>query len=397
MLNINGLLKSTYKIITFYSLSIQVTRRIGLNLTDMESSKLEQFTFEIALAAKCRRPPRRRNLLAPETPKRASQSQNTLSCHNHRGINFMSPKIHFINRVDPSNIGDWYCSPLQYYYNFFNKYIILRHDIEKIYWLEIAPRDIVIIGGGGLLYLSDNCQKTIQRLYATTPHVIAWGVGFNTHYGRKIVQPLDLDSFQLISIRDYAHPSGLKYVPCVSCLAPELRKRTTVKRKIGIIEHPSRSPVPDQPYEKIGNNVSFEFLTDFIASSEIIWATSYHAAYWSILMGKRVICTHWSTKFEHFKYKPVMYSGNLEDDIAKTVIYEESLEDAIEHNNTFFSIVKEFVLSHMEYGDNSYQHIVEISKIAALEWKHEYLEAQINNLKKEIYTLQKIIVALHKQ
>ena len=56
-----------------------------------------------------------------------------------------SRKIHFVNRIDKDNLGDWLCSPLNYYYEYFSKFNIVRHDIDFIDWHEIKRDDIEII------------------------------------------------------------------------------------------------------------------------------------------------------------------------------------------------------------------------------------------------------------
>ncbi len=318
-------------------------------------------------------------------------------------------KIHFINRADNANIGDWVSLPFRYYYDFFQQFMVIRHDIDNIHWLEIGPQDIVILGSSGMLYISDSFQKNIQRLYETTPHVIAWAVGVNTPYDRKPPQPIDTKRFSLIGVRDYAHPYGLEYVPCVSCLDPALHKRAKIKRRVGVIEHPTWHPLKNLPYEKIGNNVNFDILTEFIATSEIVLTSSYHATYWSILMEKRTICVPWSSKFDYFKYKPAFYSGNIEDDIANTTIHKNALQDSIERNSSFFAKVKDYVLSTIKNVDPRLQRIHEMNRLASLDFHHTRLayntsrheerfktiDTQIANVRQNVSTVQRHADSLH--
>ncbi|MDR1233242.1 MAG: polysaccharide pyruvyl transferase family protein [Puniceicoccales bacterium] len=279
---------------------------------------------------------------------------------------FNTQKIHFINNIDEHNTGDMATSPLNYFFDFFKSYNIIGHNVDCIKWMEISTHDIVIIGGGGLLYLVESWQKNIARLCEINLNVIAWGVGFNTHYGQPICYPLDITRFKLIGIRDYQHPSSLPYLPCVSCLAKELRKKIPTRREVGIVEH-AAFPIDGFTYEKISNAHNFQTITDFIASSKVILSSSYHIVYWATLMGKRTICINpFSTKFEYFKYKPIFYSGNLEADITKTAIYEGCLEEAIELNNLFFDKVKEIVCSVIADKDNEYQKIYEMNRYVIL-------------------------------
>ena len=59
-------------------------------------------------------------------------------------------KIHFINRIDLENAGDRACCPLNYYYEYFKQFNLMRHDIDSIKYYEINIDDIVILGGSGL-------------------------------------------------------------------------------------------------------------------------------------------------------------------------------------------------------------------------------------------------------
>ena len=320
-------------------------------------------------------------------------------------------KIHFINRVDDENVGDAVCSPLSYYYNFFKDYNIIRHDIDHINWIEISRYDVIIIGGSGMLYVTEEFQKNINKLLDICLIVIAWSVGFNTHSGRPINNQVDTYRFKLIGIRDYLHPSRLDYLPCVSCLAAELDKVLAIKRHIGIIDHkyfPVNSSIQG---ERINNSQSFQDITDFIASSEIIISSSYHNIFWAVLMGKKAICANpFSTKFDFFRYKPVFYSGDLEKDIALTQTYPNSLSESRELNDVFFEKVKKIVQSKITDKNKNYQNIYETTIPALLRRRHEdlgnkfmsvleeknnYLLIEINRIHEENNHLHNEINHLH--
>jgi hypothetical protein len=301
----------------------------------------------------------------------------------------MNRKIHFVYRPADGNVGDMACAPLLYFYDFFKRYPVLGHDVAHVNWLEIGPRDIVILGATGMFDLVEPFQRNIKRLYETTPNVIAWSVGFNSVYGSVPVETaLDYNRFRLIGIRDFGHPSELPYLPCISCLAKELHKSLPVKRKIGIIENKAFSPLTEElPHEKISNESSLDAITDFIASSEGIFASSYHAVYWATLMGKPVVCMPFSTKFHWLKHKPVFYSGNLEDDFARAGVYQGALAEAASLNMDFFGRVKEIVLSEWpELPDSTYGKYYAVSKyVMADKLRHDLAENAAANLQ---YTME---------
>ena len=61
-------------------------------------------------------------------------------------------------------------------------------------------------------------------------------------------------------------------------------------------------------------------------------------------MNKKVILYNpFSNKFDNFKYKPVIYSGNLKSDINKAVVYSQSLEECQSENRVFFEKVKKII------------------------------------------------------
>jgi len=305
-------------------------------------------------------------------------------------------KIHFINRVDDDNAGDQVCSPYNYFYDYFRNYNCLRHDIDYINWIEISPSDVIIIGASGMLYVTEDFQKNMNKLLDICPTVIAWSIGFNTHSDRPIITNIDTSRFKLIGIRDYMHPSGLPYLPCVSCFSGELDKTMENKRKIGIIDH-KYFPVPiDIAGERINNSENFQIITDFIASSEIVISSSYHIIFWSILMGKKTICANpFSTKFDYFIYKPVFYSGNLEEDIKKTQIYPHAIIEARELNNIFFNNVKKIIETVINENNNIYQNIYEASSLALLRRRVGDIKIYVNYIFKDIENINSRIDELH--
>jgi hypothetical protein len=205
-------------------------------------------------------------------------------------------------------VGDWHCCPLNYFYDFFKDYNIMRHDIDYIEWERINRCDIVIIGAGGMLDVTASFNANINRLLDKCETVIAWSIGFNTHdtqwFQGENFEPVKFNKFKLISIRDYHHKSGLDWLPCPSALAPEFAMTSELKRKIGIIEH-QNLPIIGLPYDKISNAYNLHDVVEFITSSEVIVTNSYHMVYFSQLLRKKVVVYNkFSTKFDCFKYQP---------------------------------------------------------------------------------------------
>lgn len=252
--------------------------------------------------------------------------------------------LHFVNRIDNKNCGDWLVCPLLYYYEYFKQYNIKRHDVRYIEFDSIAKGDVVIIGGGGLFNYAEFTNRAINRLLDTGATVIAWAPGFNTHdgYANSFHTEINFERFALIAVRDYENKYRLDYLPDVTCMLNGLRNSYTIRRKIGIAMHKDH-PIMGLNYESIQNTNDIEEILQFIGESEIIISNSYHLIYWALLMGKKTICANpFSSRFSNYKYKPEYFYSeldNLQDSINNAQQYS-ILNECIESNNKFFEQVK---------------------------------------------------------
>lgn len=258
--------------------------------------------------------------------------------------------IIFVN-TGGNNAGDKYCCPNRYYFDN-SKFLQIRGFKGHT---EKNNGNIYIIGGGGILNTSYSYNKMYKGLNMFHKYIL-WGAGVNKvipeNIGHKLVpnckdpQMDNLEKFTLIGRRDYGDFVG-EYVPCVSCKLEGLQKKYTIKRKIGVVKHMSQHRIGSLESESLSMLLgakhgapSIDHLLEFIGSSEIIVTSAYHGMYWATLMGKRVIIQQpCSNKFLYFKYKPIVYSGNLEEDIEKTQTYPNSLQECIELNDKFYDKV----------------------------------------------------------
>lgn len=248
-------------------------------------------------------------------------------------------EIVFIHKLKTKNTGDQEICPYDYFKDYFDQYIVQKFDNDDLKYLSFK-KAIFILGGGGLINQNDNWNNWTNKLIENKNKVIGWGLGFNQHYDRPVKAQMKLSEFSLLGIRDYNVKQP--YLPCVSCL----RINNTVSkivRKIGCIIHYENTKNPFD-FPTIYNNQSFEEIINFIKETEVIITNTYHAMYWSTLMNKKVILYNpFSNKFDNFKYKPVIYSGNLKSDINKAVVYSQSLEECQSENRVFFEKVKKII------------------------------------------------------
>ena len=254
------------------------------------------------------------------------------------------PNIFFIHCADKTNIGDTLCTPIALFKAYKKTHNQIVMDIrEDMPLSRIGADDIVILGGGGLLNYTDDWNERINQLLSLPTKVIAWGVGFNTHYDDTDEKlPIAFNRFCLFSGRDWLGQRD-NYCPCVSCLNPKVHKKYSLLRHIGIVEH-KENPIP-LAYDRISNRADEKKdIFSFIGSSNVIITNTYHGAYWGLLMGKKVILYHpFSSRFDALKYLPTIYSGDLEQDIAIAKIYPEFLRESCDLNKKFFDKVQNMI------------------------------------------------------
>lgn len=304
-------------------------------------------------------------------------------------VNATQPKLHFIHGLDNNNVGDWLASPLAYFADYFiGRYNVVYHNIVLIKWNEIATRDAIIIGGGGLLENSTELQERINRLLDVCDCVIGWGVGFHRRGQAPVLPEIDYSRFTLLAVRDYGHPAGLEYLPCVTCLLPQLRKKRERKREIGIINHTAFA-INGTGLDTIDNSVGIDEMTEFIAESSAILTTSYHAAYWALLMGKKVIVAlPWANKFEYFERKPVILSElsaqNFAGAIAAARSYDGWLDECVARNLEFFDRVKKTLENYIPVN---FRAGTIVNLLRNQEWASTVQHMRINELAEQVRVL----------
>ncbi|MBN7813446.1 polysaccharide pyruvyl transferase family protein [Algoriphagus sp. H41] len=238
--------------------------------------------------------------------------------------------VHFVHRCNTINTGDLQCGYYKYFLTRFSNFNCYVHDLNSVDYSIIRYNDVVLVGGGGLLNNLSTWNYTINRLGRISKTAVIWSAGFNMHVDRKVKYEIDFRNFRLIAIRDFGHSSGFEYVPCATCMMPELLLDYDIKRKIGVVSHGSIA-LPEHllRYESISNEYSAKDMVEFIGSSEIVLTNSFHVIYWATLMQKKcIVVSPFSEKFKFLKFPPVSYSGDLDFDISQTKIYPDALSDS---------------------------------------------------------------------
>lgn len=200
--------------------------------------------------------------------------------------------IIFVSKLRTVNTGDLEISAYDYFRAFFDNYVTQKFDNDDMAYLQFK-KAIFILGGGGLINQNNQWNEWINQLVHKNK-VIGWGIGFNQHIGKDI--SVNVNTERLFDI------------------------------------------------PTMYNNQPFDELINFIKETEVIITNTYHIMYWSTLLGKKVILFGiFSNKFDHFKYSPILYSGNLEHDMAKAQTYPKALQECKRLNLAFFEDVKKIL------------------------------------------------------
>jgi hypothetical protein len=272
------------------------------------------------------------------------------------------------HRRHKKNSGDMLSSPLNYFQ--FSTEVELAEIMDP----EVKAGDI-LIGGGGLLAQNQIMQGVSTLLENKQGKAIGWGIGHNMHVypiyssinytgvnrwrtmvkGQlaslglisvslrdlaidfSAIQPV-MDQFDLIGIRDYGY--GYPWVPCASCMHPALDqfRDSPITQEVIVYEHPMFMRLDICQYPKQGNlGTDFEHVLAFLSSAETIITSSYHGAYWGILLGRKVICVPWSTKFMGFKYPVPICQDllNLRQCLRQAKAFPEALQECRQVNIDF--------------------------------------------------------------
>lgn len=182
----------------------------------------------------------------------------------------------------------------------------------------------LLVGGGGLLFKSfRSCYERLQTLRNSMAGTwIAWGIGQQIYDGaktapqdtvvdsmNKVKQSFDyqqyLSSFDLVGIRDFA--MGYDWLPCASCMHPEFDRERQIQHEFVVFSHRKFQLKVGNLPRMTNETQSFAEVLDFLGSGETILTSSYHGAYWGMLLGRKVLAFPFSTKFLTLRHQPCIY------------------------------------------------------------------------------------------
>ena len=241
------------------------------------------------------------------------------------------------------NLGEAASSPRPYLQGRIVKPVHLNPDSFDRRILEDLTDQLVIVGGGGLFrppyqgIVEAICRSHSLRRTQGGKLVI-WGAGLD-HYDRDTNDeyPIWIKHADLVGVRDWR--KGPQWIPCASCLSPEFDKPREIDRPLVVYEHHDRQ-IPVTWKGMVARTSSFRTMRealDFLGRGEVVLTNSYHGAYWATLLGRKVVCWPWSSRFYLMKHPPVL--ANEQSDpgqvITNAISYPKALEECRSVNRWF--------------------------------------------------------------
>lgn len=205
--------------------------------------------------------------------------------------------LYFLHHFDRVNQGDILSGPYNYFS--FSNYGFISWDknILKNEGITLNTNFSVIMGGG--IYFPKD-KPRLKKIMKDAKYFIGWGLGLDSR--------MDLteyvNQFSLLGTREkfsnFIDNKKIFYVPCSSCMnnffVNYLSNNSFSKITKDIAIHLNHGFNEKEISNRFTNKDITYTTTDFnqsiknMAEAEYVITNSYHGAYWSSLMGKKVIC-----------------------------------------------------------------------------------------------------------
>lgn len=246
-------------------------------------------------------------------------------------------------RSDPTNVGDWYCSPARYFPT------LTGPQLDILSLPDSHLEGHVVLGGGGLIAATfAGHMEALAAARPTLRSLAAWGIGESLHVDRNggFVSPFEgpmpdyLKVFDLVGVRDFG--TEYRWVPCASCMLDQFDRPAEATQDIVIYEH-KRIPIPIDGFARMTNGTdNIDAALEFLASSETVITNSYHGAYWAALLGRRVIAIPNMSKLYRLKHAPVITRPeHWKRALLATNVYPEALAECRSATLGFFKDVED--------------------------------------------------------
>lgn len=245
-------------------------------------------------------------------------------------------KTAFVHIKNTVNTGDKACTP----YHYFDFPEPACFDLKD----TIPDCDTVIYGGGAIEPKLRN-EKLHHNVNAK--HKIAWGIGTSRSRSKEhgpLVDDLDLCGVREVG-REVNAGSNVYYVPCVSCMSPLFDIPYKEDMEISVYKHAAKDNIiNDSGLPTINNRAPLDEAIEFMGRSHVIVTNSFHGVYWATMLGKKVICFPFSSKFYGYKYSPSYANKeNWRSKLNTVQSHPEALDDCRALNIAFYNDIKKLI------------------------------------------------------
>jgi hypothetical protein len=191
---------------------------------------------------------------------------------------------------------------------------------------KATEADVIIYGGGSM-------SEAAIAHKAKCKAKIAWGIGFTRRYMYERHQDPDYSSFKIAGIRDYG---SAHWVPCASCMSSLFDRKYDITTDVVFYGHKILSPM-----DQLNNDcMDMAKVIEHLASGETVVTSSYHGVYWATLLGRKVVCVPYGSKFYALKHMPVIvkkYEGQA------GIAHPGALAESREANQKMYEDVKTLI------------------------------------------------------
>lgn len=238
--------------------------------------------------------------------------------------------LYNIYHADTVNVGDLRCA-VRLYFDF-KQHVepVNLADALKYPWQQV---DGILVGGGGVLHPDQYEQMCF--LPTLSSNLIGWGIGANTHDTSEITYPTYFAQYRLLGVRDWGQ--GYDWVPCPSCMSAVFDRPVEIERDVGVYQHAS-FPISTE-FPTRDNTSDFDEAIAFLGSCATVITNSYHGVYWATLLGRKVICLPFSSRFYGFRHPPVLCADLRDWQTHRPEVYPEALHQCRDANARFYQRV----------------------------------------------------------